>query len=48
MEAIIVIVSLIGWKVSGYDFTTLFFYIELSNTLWKVVKHFTNDKTARR
>lgn len=48
MEAIIVIVSLIGWKVSGYDFTTLFFYIELTTSLWKAVKHFTDDKTARR
>lgn len=28
MEAIIVIVSFIGWKVNGYDFSTLFFYIE--------------------
>lgn len=48
MEAIIVIVSLIGWKVSGYDFATLYFYIELSNTLWKLLKHITNDKTAKR
>lgn len=48
MEVIIVLVSLIGWKVSGYNFSTLFFYIELSYTLWRTVKHYTNDKTARR
>lgn len=48
MEAIITIVSLIGWRVSGYDFTTLFFYINLSFTLYKGLEHFTNDKTARR
>lgn len=51
MEAIIVIiviVSLIGWKVSGYDFTTLYFYIELSNSLWNLLKQFTNDETTKR
>ena len=48
MEVVIVFVSIIGWKVSEIDFTTLFFYIELSNTLWRIVKHYTNDKTARR
>lgn len=48
MEVIIVFVSLIGWRVSGFDFTTLFFYIELSNTLCRVIKHYTNDKAARR
>lgn len=48
MDVVIVFVSLIGWKVSGYDFTTLFFYIELSHTIWRAIKHDTNDKTARR
>lgn len=48
MDVVIVIVSLIGWKVSDIDFTTLFFYIQLSNAIWKVVKRYTNDKTARR
>lgn len=48
MEAIITIVSLIGWKASGYDFATLFFYIDLSFALYKGMKHFTNDKTAKR
>lgn len=48
MDVIITIVSLIGWKVSGYDFTTLFFYISLTMSLYKEFKHFTNDKTAKR
>ena len=48
MDAIITIVSLIGWKVSGYDFTTLFFYINLTIALYKGFKHFTNDKTTKR
>lgn len=48
MHAIITIVSLIGWIVSGYDFATLFFYINLSIALYKGFKHFTNDKTAKR
>ena len=48
MQAIIVIVSLIGWKVSGIEFTTLFFYIELSFSIWEAVKNYTNDKTAKR
>lgn len=48
MQAVIVIVSLIGWKVSGIEFTTLFFYIELSFSIWKAVKNYTNDKTSKR
>ena len=48
MDAIILIVSYIGWKASGIDFPTLFFYIDLSFSLWKVVKHCTDDKTAKR
>lgn len=48
MDAIILIVSYIGWKVSGIDFPTLFFYINLSFSLWKVVKHYVDDKTAKR
>lgn len=48
MNVIIVIVSFIGWKASGIDFPTLYFYVDLSFTIWKVVKHYTNDKTARR
>ena len=48
MDVIIIIVSLIGSMVSGFDFPTLYFYISLSNALWKVVKRYTKDKTARR
>lgn len=48
MDVIIVIVSLIGHIASGYDFPTLYFYISLSTTLWKVVKRYTKDKTAKR
>lgn len=48
MDVVILIVSLIGWKVSGIDFMTLYFYLELSNTICKVIKRYTNDKTARR
>lgn len=48
MQTIIVLVSFIGWKASGFDFPTLYFYIDLSFALLKVVKHLTNDKTARR
>ena len=48
MDVIILIVSLIGWKVSGIDFMTLYFYLNLSNTLWKAIKRYINDKTARR
>nr|DAX05475.1 MAG TPA: hypothetical protein [Bacteriophage sp.] len=48
MEVIITFVSYIGWKVSGIDFPTLYFYIDLSFAIWKVVKHYANDKTARR
>lgn len=48
MDAIILIVSYIGWKASGIDFPTLFFYIDLSFSLWKVVKHYVDDKTAKR
>ena len=38
MDVIIVIVSLIGWKVSGYDFPTLHFYISLAITLYKAYR----------
>lgn len=48
MEVIIVLVSLIGYWVSGFDFPTLHFYISLTITLYKTYKHYTNDKTARR
>ena len=48
MDVIIVIVSLIGSIASGYDFPTLYFYISLSNSLWKSVKRYAKDKTARR
>ncbi|MBD5545822.1 MAG: hypothetical protein HDQ97_00175 [Lachnospiraceae bacterium] len=48
MSVIILIVSLIGWKVSGIDFMTLYFYIDLSFTIWKGIRRYTNDKTARR
>lgn len=48
MSVIILIVSLIGWKVSGYDFTTLYFYIELSYTLQKAIRRYFNDKAAKR
>lgn len=48
MDVIIVIVSLIGWKVSNIDFLTLHFYITLSYSLLKALRHFTDDKTARR
>ena len=48
MDVIILIVSLIGWKVSGIDFMTLYFYLNLSNTLWKAIKRYINDKAARR
>lgn len=48
MSVIILIVSLIGWKVSGYDFTTLYFYIELSYTLQKAIRRYFNDKATTR
>lgn len=48
MDAIIIIVAFIGWRVSGYDFPTLYFYISLTISLYKLVKHYTNDKTAKR
>lgn len=48
MSLIILIVSLVGWKVSGIDFMSLYFYIDLSFTLWKVLRHYTNDKATRR
>ena len=48
MEVIILIVSLIGWKVSGYDFADLYFYIELSFTLMKAIRRYLNDKAAKR
>lgn len=52
MEAIIVLVSCIGWKVNDIDFLTLYFYISLSMSLYrafrKAVKYYTNDKTTRR
>ena len=47
MEVIILIVSLIGWKVNGIDFMTLYFYIDLSFALWKGFKRYTNDKTTK-
>ena len=48
MEVIIVIVSFIGWLTSGFDFTTLHFYISLAFSLWKCIRRYTNDKTAKR
>lgn len=48
MEVIILIVLLIGWKVSGYDFADLYFYIELSFTLMKAIRRYLNDKAAKR
>lgn len=48
MDVIIVFVSILGSIMSGYDFPTLYFYISLSNALWKAVKRYTKDKTARR
>lgn len=48
MSVVILIVSLIGWKVSEVDFMTLYFYIDLSFTIWKGIRFYTNDKTARR
>lgn len=48
MEVIVVVVSYIGMKASGYDFATLYFYITLSNALWKAIKHYTKVKTTRR
>ncbi len=45
MDVIIVLVSLIGWKVNGYDFATLYFYIELTKILYNAFKRYTNDKT---
>ena len=48
MDVVILIVSLIGWKVSDIDFMSLYFYIDLSFSLWKVLRHYTNDKTAKR
>ena len=48
MDVVILIVSLIGWKVSDIDFMSLYFYIDLSFALWKVLRHYTSDKTARR
>lgn len=47
MEVIILIVSLIRWKVSGYDFADLYFYIELSFTLMKAIRRYLNDKAAK-
>ncbi len=50
--ASMLIVSLLLWLVTGYDFFTLLtvtsITIDLSFALLKVVKHLTNDKTARR
>ena len=48
MSVIILMVSFIGWKVSGIDFMTLYFYIDLSFTIWERIRRYTNDKTARR
>ena len=48
MDVIVLIVSLIGWNVSDIDFMTLYFYINLSFSLWKALRHYTKDKTARR
>lgn len=46
MEAIILLVALIGCEVSGYDFATLFFYIELAVSLGKFLEDDANDKTT--
>ena len=46
MEAIILIVSIIGWVVSDIDSMDLYFYIDLA--LYKGIRHYTKDKTARR
>ena len=46
MEAIILLVALIGYEVSGYDFATLFFYIELAVSLGKYIEDSANDKTT--
>lgn len=48
MEVIIVFVSILGSIMSGYDFPTLYFYISLSNVIYKILKHYTKGKTARR
>ena len=46
METIILIVSFIGCIVSDIDFITLYFYIDLTFTLWKVSKQLTNDENT--
>ena len=48
MEVIMAFVSILGNIMSGYDFPTLYFYISLSNVIYKTFKHYAKDKTARR
>lgn len=47
MEAISVIVAFIGWKTSGYDFPTLYFYISLALIFYKAWVDYTDDKTTK-
>lgn len=48
MVVIMIIVAMIGSVASEYDFPTLYFYISLSHELAEAVKHYMNDKTAKR
>lgn len=42
------VVAIIGWKASGIDLPTLYFYICFSIDICKVLQHITNDKTTKR
>ena len=47
MKVIItIIVSLISYVASGYDFATTYLYIAISFDLLKIMKNYTNEKTT--
>lgn len=50
MDVIIfVVIAFVGYKASGIDFPTLYFYISLASELTTALRRYaTNDKTAKR
>lgn len=47
MKVIItIIISLIGYIVSGYDFATIYLFISISFDLLEITENYANEKTT--